>query len=184
MVASTNEPDAAETSRDRRGDLALASAGGVVAAVVGFAGMAVVGSASAFEARRLLESALPTLRFAASAYIGGGATVLALMLTLLTFSISHELDFRPTHYRRIRDIAALTAFVIVASVLLLMFLSFPLGEADVDRDWYLWVYYAALLGGSITGGAFIAIMLMLFYAVRGLIEVGLNPSSSSLVDMT
>jgi hypothetical protein len=143
-------------SQDRRGDLILASAGGVAAAVIGFAGMAVVGSASAFQARRLLESALPTVRFAAAAYIGGGATVLALMLTLLTFSISHDLDFRPTHYGRIRDIAALSAAVIVASVVLLMFLSFPIGEAEVDRGW--------------------------FYAVRGLIEVALDPASSSLVD--
>jgi hypothetical protein len=181
-VTSTERPESPAESQDRRGDLILASAGGVAAAVIGFAGMAVVGSASAFQARRLLESVLPTVRFAASAYIGGGATVLALMLTLLTFSISHDLDFRPTHYRRIRDIAALCAAVIVASVVLLMFLSFPIGEAEVDRGWYLWVYYAVLLGGSITGGAFISIVLMLFYAVRGLIEVALDPASSSLVD--
>jgi hypothetical protein len=72
----------------------------------------------------------------------------------------------------------------VASVVLLMFLSFPIGEADVDRSWFLWVYYAVLLAGSVTGGAFISIMLMLFYAVRGLIEVGPDPTSSSLVDTT
>lgn len=161
-----------------------ATAGGIASAVIGFAGMAVVGNTTAFEARRLLESALPTVRFAAAAYIGGGATVLALMLTLLTFSISHDLEFRPTHYRRIRDISALTAALIVASVVLLMFLSFPIGEADVDRGWYLWVYYAVLLAGSVTGGAFISMMLMLFYAVRELIGVGLNPASSSLVDTT
>jgi hypothetical protein len=181
-MTSTEPPEAEAESRDLRGDLILASAGGVAAAVIGFAGMAVVGSASAFQARRLLEAVLPTVRFAATAYIGGGATVLALMLTLLTFSISHDLDFRPTHYRRIRDIAALSAAVIVASVMLLMFLSFPIGEAEVDRGWYLWVYYAVLLGGSITGGAFISIVLMLFYAVRGLIEVAVDPASSSLVE--
>jgi hypothetical protein len=149
--------------------------------VIGFAGMATVGTASPFEAQRLLESVLPTVRFAASAYIGGGATVLALMLTLLTFSISHDLEFRSSHYRRIRDISWLTASVIAASVLLLMFLSFPIGEADVEQQWYLWVYYAVLLGGAITGGVFIAVVLMLFYAVRGLIAVGEDPASSSLI---
>jgi hypothetical protein len=127
--------------------------------------------ANAFEARRLLEAVLPTVRFAASAYVAGGATILALMLTLITFSITHELEFRSSHYVRIRQIAAMVSAVIVGSVVLLMFLSFPLGEAEVHRDYYLWVYYAVLLGGSITGGLFISIILMLFYAVRELIKV-------------
>ncbi len=165
----------------RRADLKWATVGGATAAVVGFGAMAVVGTASAFEARRLLDAVLPTVRFAASAYVAGGATILALMLTLITFSISHDLDFHATHYKRIRDIAALTTASIVGSVVLLMFLSFPIGEADVEQGWYLGVYYAVLLGGALTGGTFIAIMLMLFYAVRQLIGVGLDPSASSLV---
>ena len=165
----------------RRADLKWATVGGATAAVVGFGSMAIVGTASAFEARRLLDAVLPTVRFAASAYIAGGATILALMLTLITFSISHELEFHATHYKRIRDIAALTTAVIVGSVVLLMFLSFPIGEADVDQGWNLGVYYAVLLGGALTGGTFISIILMLFYAVRQLIGVGQDPDASSLV---
>ncbi len=156
-------------------------AGGIAAAVIGFAGMAIVGTATAFEARRLLDAVLPTVRFAASAYVAGGATILALMLTLITFSISHDLEFRPSHYKRIRQIAALTTATIVASVILLMFLSFPIGEADVDRSWNLGVYYAVLLGGAITGGIFISVVLMLYYAVRELITVGENPTDASII---
>ncbi|NND74899.1 MAG: hypothetical protein HKN44_07810 [Ilumatobacter sp.] len=167
---------------DRRDDVRVAALGGVFAAVIGFGGMAIVGTASPVEARRLLDGVLPTVRFAASAYIAGGASVLALMLTLLTFSISHELEFRPSHYHRIRDIAVMTTVVIGGSVMLLMFLSFPLGEADVNRSWYQWVYYAVLLGGAVIGGVFISIVLMLYYAIRGLIGVGQDPSSSALID--
>lgn len=171
-----------ETERDRRrGDLRYAAAGGIVTAIIGFGGMAVVGTASAFEARRLLEAILPTVRFAASAYVAGGATILALMLTLITFTISNELDFHPSHYKRVRDIAILTTAAIVVSVILLMSLSFPLGEADVDREWYLWVYYTVLLAGAAVGGVFISIILMLYYAVRGLIEVGEDPVESEMV---
>ena len=155
--------------------------GGVAAALVAFGGMAVVGMASSVQARRLLESILPTVRFAASAYVAGGATILALMLTLITFSISHEREFTSTHYRRIRQIAGLTTAVIAGSVLLLMFLSFPIDEADVQRGWYLPVYYSVLLGASVSGGVFISVILMLFYAVRGLIEVAEDSNSSSLV---
>jgi len=65
---------------------------------------------------------LPTARFAAAAYVGGGATILAVMLTLITFSITHDLEFRASHYARIGQIATLTTAVIVASVVLLMLL--------------------------------------------------------------
>lgn len=165
-----------EHRRDRR----VAAIGGVVSAVIGFGGMAIVGSASAIEARRLLDNVMPTVRFGASAYIAGGATVLALMLTLLTFSISNELEFRESHYRRIRDISVLTAILMAASVAVLMFLSFPLGEADVDRSLYTWLYYAMLLGGALVGGLFIAIVLMLLDAVHELIRAGQDPASSAL----
>lgn len=174
-------PPAHDETAERRTELRWAAGGGMAAAVIGFGGMAVVGTASTTEARRLLESVIDTARFAASAYIAGGATILALMLTLITFSISHDLDFRTVYYRRIRDIAALTAASIVGSVLLLMFLSFPLGEADVERSWYLWVYYGVLFGGAITGGVFISAILMLFYAVRGLITLGMDHTASDLV---
>lgn len=179
----TGERRGADPSKtaETRADLRWAATGGIAAAVIGFAGMAIVGTASSFEARRLLDAVLPTVRFAASAYVAGGATVLALMLTLITFSISHDLEFRVSHYRRIRQIAALTTAVIVGSVILLMFLSFPLGEAEVDRDWHLGVYYAVLLGGAVTGGTFISIMLMLYYAVRELITVGEDPGNAAIV---
>lgn len=173
--------DTADTDPARRDDLRWAAMGGIVSGAIGFGGMAIVGTASAFEARRLLDAVLPTVRFAASAYVAGGATILALMLTLITFSISHDMEFRRTHYRRIQQISLMTTAVIVSSVMLLMFLSFPLGEADVNPDWYQWVYYAVLLGGSITGGIFISTVLMLFYAVRGLIGVGEDPEGSNIV---
>ena len=169
---------------DRRDDRRWAAAGGVIAALVGFGALALVGTASSIEARRLLDSILPTIRFAASSYVAGGATILALMLTLITFSITNELEFRISHYERIRDIAALTTIVIVCSVALLMFLSFPLGQADVNRSYYIWLYYAILLGSAITGGMFIAVVLMLFYAVRGLIGVGIDEEASPLTVST
>ena len=42
------------------------------------------------------------------------------MVTLITFSISNELEFRESHYKRVRQIAGLTTIVISALVLLLM----------------------------------------------------------------
>lgn len=175
----TSAEQASETLH-RRKDLRYAAVGGFAAAVVGFGGMAVVGTASDFEARRLIDAVLPTARFAASAYVAGGATILALMLTLLTFSITHDLQFHRSHYQRIREISTLTTAVIASSVMLLMFLSFPLDETGVERG-YRWVYYAILLGGATTGGVFIAVVLMLFYAIRQLISLGEGDATDSLI---
>ena len=170
-----------EARKHRRTDRKLAVTGGPATAPVGFSGMAIVGTASELEARRLIDAVLPTARFAASAYIAGGATILALMLTLITFSITHELEFTTSHYRRIRDVAYLTTAAISASVILLMFLSFPLGEAEVNRGWYQWVYYGVLIGGAVTGGVFISTVLMLYYSVRELIGVAEDATGSTMV---
>lgn len=170
-----------EAREHRRTDRKLAAAGGLATALVGFSGMAIVGTASELEARRLIDAVLPTARFAASAYIAVGATILALMLTLITFSITHELEFTTSHYRRIRDVAYLTTAAISASVILLMFLSFPLGEAEVNRGWYQWVYYGVLIGGAVTGGVFISTVLMLYYSVRELIGVAEDATGSTMV---
>ncbi len=178
------DPSAVESILKRhelRHDVRWAARGGIASAMVGFGGMAIVGTASSFEARRLLEAILPSLRFAASGYLATSATILALMLTLITFSISHERQFHATHYRRIREISTLATVVIIGAVLLLMFVSFPLGEGDVHLDWYLVVYYALLLLGAVLGGMFISVVLMLLYAVQELITVGEDPEVNNLV---
>ena len=180
-TGSERSDERSAEQNSRRRDRRVASLGGLAAAVVGFGALAIVGTASSVEARRLLESVLPTVRFAASAYVAGGATILALMLTLITFSISHDQEFRSTHFRRIREIAVLTTASIVGSVLLLIFLSFPIDQADVQRSWYLPVYYIVLLGGAVTGGVFISVILMLYYAVSGMLDLAEDGSSSDLV---
>lgn len=182
MAAAPSDPDDREQeAASRRADLKWAAFGGVAAAVIGVGGMVLVGAVTSAEARRLLEAMLDTVRFAASAYVAGGATILALMLTLLTFSLSHDIEFHGSHYRRIRQLAALDAAVIIASVVLLMLISVPLDEADVSHNYYRWMYYAVLLGGSATGGIFISVVLMLLYAVRGLVVLAEDERKSDLV---
>ncbi|MGZ0230736.1 MAG: hypothetical protein ACKVKO_12410, partial [Acidimicrobiales bacterium] len=78
-------------------------------------------------------------------------------------------------------VAHLTTAAIIASVILLMFLSFPLGEAEVNRGWYQWVYYGVLIGGAVTGGVFISTVLMLYYSVRELIGVAEDATGSTMV---
>ncbi len=162
-------------------DLREALAGGGVAAAVLFVVVAVVGSVSPFEARGLLEASLPTIRFLASSVMASVATVMALMLTLLSLTYTSQYEFREIHFRRIRQISVLSTVTIVAAVVLLLFLGFPVNEADGLRLYYGIVYYGVTGSASLLGGLLIAIVLMLHRTIRGLVDIGHPHGESHLI---
>ena len=45
------------------------------------------------------------------------ATVLALMATMISFSLTHESEFRRSHYRRLRMIAGSTSALIIVALI-------------------------------------------------------------------
>lgn len=162
-------------------DLREALIGGGVAAAVLFMVVAAVGSVSPFEAIRLLEAVLPTIRFLSSSVMAAVATVMALMLTLLSLTYSSKYEFRELHFRRIRQISVLSTVAIVASVVLLLFLGLPVGEADQLRVYYDVVYYGVTAAASILGGLLIAIVLMLHRTITGLVDIGHPAGESQLI---
>lgn len=167
----------AETRAPRAGELRWALAGGMTSAAAVFTVTALVGRVSSFEARRLVEGIKPTATFAASTYIGTGATILALMSTVIAFSISHESEFRHSHYRRLRRLATATTALILVSIALITCLVVPIAEADAPSSGYIGLYWAVLILGSIGSGLMVSIVLMLNYAVRGLVDLGTHGSS-------
>ncbi len=159
-------------------ELRWALAGGALVAIFGFALMAVAGGISSFQARRLLDAALPTIRFLASTLVAGSTTVLALMLALMGISATHEARFAPSFFKRIRQITNLCILLSAASALLLLFLTVPIDEAEGIQQRYEIVYYMVLAGAAISTGLLVSVMLMLRYAVRGVVDV-LTPGASS-----
>jgi len=168
---------AARPSGQRPRELRWALAGGCTSAAAVFVVTALVGRVSSFEARRLVEGIKPTATFAASTYIATGATILALMSTVIAFSISHESEFRRSHYRRLRRIATATTSLILVSIALITCLVVPIAEADAPSNGYIVLYWTVLLLGSIGSGLMVTIVLMLNYAVRGLVDLGTHGSS-------
>lgn len=162
-------------------DLRDALIGGGVAALVMFVIVAFVGSVSPFKAIKLLEAVLPTIRFLASSVLAAVATIMALMLTLLSLTYSSNYDFREIHYRRIRQITTLSTVAILASVIVLLILGLPVEEADQLRLYYDIVYYTITALASLLGGLLIAIVLMLQRTIRGLIDIGHPDSESPLI---
>lgn len=172
----------ADVSAIRTSELRWAVAGGLSAAAAVFAVTALVGRVSSFEARGLIQGIKPTATFAASTYIAGGATVLALMSTVIAFSITHESDFRRSHYRRLRRIAAYTTALILVAIALMTVLVVPIDEAEATSSNYVIVYWAVLGLSAIGGGLMVSIVLMLNYAVRGLVDLGTHGVSFLTTD--
>jgi hypothetical protein len=156
--------------------------GGIVGALVWFGVMFALGSVGDVEARQLLESSMPSLRFTASTVATAGATVLALMLTLLSLSNATSDELKSRHYRRIAQIAWMSSVNIVTAIFILILLAMPLAEADkFPTSWFDYLYYAVLGSTSVVGGMFITMVIMLLNAVRGLIHVVSPRLQSELV---
>ncbi len=156
--------------------------GGGIAAVIAGLGVGTTGVASGAEARALLESVLPTIRFLSSTVIAASATILALMLTILNLSQGFDRPLRSEHYQRVRQISLLAAVTIVAGTILLLFLSIPIGDSEVLSGWYEPIYYAIVVTSSLVGGAQVAVVLMLLRAVNGLISLVTEGESAIVAD--
>lgn len=159
-------------------ELRWALAGGGLVALFGFALMAVAGGISSFQARSLLDAALPTIRFLASTLVAASTTILALMLALIGITASHETRFKPAFFRRIRQIANLCILLLAGSALLLLFLTVPIDEADGIQRRYEIVYYLVLVGAAVSTGLLVTVMLMLRYALQGVLDA-LTPGETS-----
>lgn len=155
--------------------------GGVVATIGLFGGVVLVGNLASFEALRLIQATIPTGQFLASASIAAGATVLALMLTLIGLTVSSDLNFSNVLYKRIKNINVLAILVIVVAVVVLVAMAIPIGEVDEVRDYYAFLYYILAAMLSLLGGLVVAMALMIGGTVRGLVDAAHPEGKSHLI---
>lgn len=153
---------------DRRG----AILGGAFAAMILLGVIYSVGAVSGAESRRLLQATVPSIRFFGSAVLSASATILALMLTLLSLTHTTETTFAPQHWQRVKQIALATSAAIIGAIFLLLFLGLPLEESsNVPAEWYGWVYYVLMSLAALLGGLLVSIVIMLYKAVVGFIDL-------------
>ncbi|MBB4079074.1 putative membrane protein [Lewinella aquimaris] len=146
--------------------------GGAISALVIFFGTKFLGNISDAEAIDNLREIRPTLRFTASGAMTSTATILALMLTLLSFSQNADRKLKGYHYDRIWWIARFAAIVFVAALILLMLLNVPINNAEETlAGTYNVVYYIMLVYAAIIGGFMITIILLLYQAARDIILI-------------
>lgn len=162
--------DAAGVGRDLlRLDWRRAAFAGAIAAAFTALSTVGLGRIGDAQALNLLEAILPTTRFMASAILGSSATIIALMLTVLSLSQSIESGFERSQFQRINQIAVLCTVMLTASMLLLLVLNVPLRESEALNTYYTAVYYFIVIYSSALGGLLISTVLMLYAAIRSII---------------
>lgn len=162
-------------------DLPKALAGGGIAALVTALAVGTTGFVSGAEARALLQTIVPTIRFLTTAIITASATIMALMLTILSLSHSADAEFEDQHFRRVQLIGTVSAFAIGGGVILLLFLSIPTDESEVLSGWYQPIYYGIVVMSSGLGGMQVAVVLMLREAIIGMVDAVRPEGDSSVV---
>lgn len=151
--------------------------GGVLAAGIALVGQWLIGRVySGAEARELIESMLNSALFFGASVVTASATILALMLTMLSLSDQTKIDFDRIFFRRIERIGFLTTISLASSILLLLFLSIPVQESkSVPTNWFTAIYYFLIVFLALLAGLLVSVVLMLLNAIRSLIE-GVRPS--------
>lgn len=161
---------------------AAAFAGGVVTSFLLFGGLIAVGRTGTFEALRLLEATLPTIRFLSSTVVGASMTILALLLTLLGMSLSTEWRFKAIHYERIWDVTVLAILSVVLGIAVLVTIAVPLDEVDELQRYYNVVYYSMSVASAVLGGLVVAMTIMIGISIKGLVSIGTHGKESAIVD--
>jgi len=130
------------------------------------------GRVSPYEARTLLASVMPSLRFLTSTVMTVSSTILALMLTLISITSSIEHKLKGTFYKLMRLAAFMSIICVVFATVLLTVGSVPIEESDgVPVGWYKTIYYTTISLSSILSGALVSVVFMLYYAVRNMIAI-------------
>jgi hypothetical protein len=157
---------------DVKVDLRMALLGGALATLVTLIGSLSVGHISGVKGHVLLQAMMPSFRFLCFAAISGSATVLALMLTLLGLSRNSGTTLKATHYQRIKQIAFVDLIAFLMGDLFLLLFTIPIQETGtLPLEWFDTIYYITITTASILGGLLFTVMLMLFNALRDIIDV-------------
>lgn len=147
--------------------------GGLLAGGVAIAGQLLVGQIyGGTEARRFLEAMIPSSRYVGSGVVTASATILALMLTMLSLSRHATSSLESTFFRRVEQIGLLSTIGLIAGVLLLLLLSIPIEESQqLPSSWYSFVYYFFIALTAGVAGTLVTIVLMLYNALKTMITV-------------
>ena len=119
----------------------------------------------------LLEGLKNASLYFGSAVATASATILALMLTLLSMTHQADKTFKRTTYQGIQLIGFVSTVTFIISILLLLCLSLPIGEFNnISANWFKAFYYTITVLNGVMSGLMIFGVLTLFEIIRDVIH--------------
>ncbi len=146
-------------------------------------GAYLLGNISGYEAKDLIKASLPGINTLYNTIVLASATILALLLTLLSVSSGSTSKLNENHYLHVLAIAKFDTVVFVASMIAFQLFNIPITEAEgIPPEWFTYIYYITLGLSSILSGGIIGVALMLYNAISSIIKiVGLKISDHPLI---
>lgn len=146
--------------------------GGAVSMIILITGSLIIGNLSGYEAKILIKKSISGLNTLCNTIALASATILALLLTLLSLSSGANNKLKKDHYLHVLTIAKVDTAVFIASVIAFLLFNLPITESDnVPSNWYTNIYYVSLAFSSILSGALIMVVLMLYNTVVNIIKI-------------
>ncbi len=147
--------------------------GGLAAGGIALAAQFAIGQIySGAEARQLLEAVIPSARALGGGIVTASASIIALMLTLLSFSHQTSSQFERAYFERIQRIALFSAIALAGSILLMLLMTMPITQSNNAPDtWFKVFYYAFIVIAAGLSGLFVAVVLMLYNAIQSVVRV-------------
>jgi len=135
------------------------------------------------QAKELLEGLQKASLYYASAIIGSSATILALMLTLLTFIQKTDKPSRDT-FTRLHAITAFCVYSFMGALILMLFISFPIEVFEDIPDYsFKYAFYILCLWNGMLAGHMISTILILKKTTLSIIG-GVSPDFDKKGDKT
>lgn len=152
-------------------------AGGITAALLAVGSRFLIGTVySDADAVQLIEALSRSGLYLGAAIATASATILALMLTLLGFTRRLDEDFDRTVYRRINRVGFLSTISLCCALLLLLFLTLPVGEfTELPDRWFPWMYNILITFTGVLTGLLITTVLLLYTTLRH-VTASITPS--------
>ena len=146
--------------------------GGIISLLVILTGYFLLGELSGYEAKILIKHSLSGLNMLCNTIVLASATILALLLTLLSLSSDSNAKLKKDHYHHVLQIAKVDTVVFVFALMSFLIFNLPITESNnVPDNWFNLIYYGSLAVSSILSAALIVVVLMLYNTVVNIIRI-------------